>query len=348
MTSLSVLLDVKTKYGGILDKKIAFILSIMAILALSTVGFAENAIIAQVKFDTPIGQNGENPRIIFLGDTLYDFSRREGRILSWKPGEESMKVFSSLPKVPVAARVMAYRDMDTDTRVEMELIVTHVLAGDGKLWALNQYSGKFGQINEKGVDYTHTLDLSDLNPEMNNDVDYLFPGFVSEDHLYLFSVRKQEGFFARYDLATGERQDIALHHQLGAVYPYNSECALYVADTRTDQNDEYAKSIFKLELATGVLTPMDIHLPEGALKNASTYIKGLYPVEPGNELYCFVESGGGQYSNCSLLVVDKSGSIKTDIALPQSANGFYYLSQPMDAQRVIAVDAYGAIILNIK
>lgn len=327
-------------------KRIAFIISTMVILVLSTLCLAESAIIAQVKFDTPLGQNRENPRIIFLGDTLYDFSRREGHILSWKLGEEDMKAFSSLPPVPVESQVVAYRDMDADKREEMENIVTHVVAGDGKLWAINQYSGKFGQINEDGIEYVYTLDLSDLNPELDYDEDYLLPGFVNEGYLYLFSVMKQEMFFARYNLTTGERQDIALTHRLGVAYPYNSEYALYVANTQTEQSGGYAENLYTLELATGVLTPMDIDMPDGALKNAITYIKGLYLVDSSNELYCFVESGGGASSNSRMLVFDKNGSLTTNVALPQPIDGFYYLTQPIDAQTVIAVDAYGATVLD--
>ena len=65
-------------------------------------------------------------------------------------------------------------------------------------------------------------------------------------------------------------------------------------------------------------------------------------------MYCFVESGGGASSDNRLFIVDKNGSLKTSIILPQPDNGFYYLCQPIDTQRMIAVDAFGAAVLDIN
>ena len=330
-------------------KKTAFIVSIMAILVLSTLSIAENAVMAQVKFDTPIGQSGENPRVIVLDDALYVFSKREGRILSWKMGQDVMKIYSLLPQVPVESIVMEYREMGIDKRAEMDQIVTHVLTGDGKLWALNQYSGKFGQISEEGVDYSYTLDLSNLNPELNDDEDYKYPGFVSEGSLYLFSVMKKKMFFARYSLATGARQDIALMHNGGVAYPYYGGYALYAVNTQTELNSGgYAESMYTLNLATGALAPMEIELPHGIVKSATSYIKGVYFINPSNDLYYFVESGDGASSDSRILVFDKSGSLKINVALSLPENGFYYLCQPIDTQRVITVDAFGAVVLELN
>ena len=330
-------------------KRDVFVFFLISILVLSTFAIAENACIAQIKFDTPIGQSGENPRLILLDDTLYHFSRREGRILSWKIGEGVMTSFSSLPQVPVESVVMGYKDMGAEKRTEMDQIVTHVLAGDGKLWALNQYSGKFGQINQDGLDYAYTLDLTDLNPELNHDEDYRFPGFVSDGYLYLFSVMRKEMYFARYDLTTGERQNVALEHDLGAVYPDGNGHALCLVNIETEQSSGgYAERIYTLDLATGELIPLEIDLPNEAGENTTTYIKGAYHINSGEDLYCFVEFGGGASSDNRLFIVDKNGSLKTSIILPQPDNGFYYLCQPIDTQRMIAVDAFGAAVLDIN
>ncbi|MEG0863017.1 MAG: hypothetical protein RSE58_09835 [Clostridia bacterium] len=328
-------------------KKAAFIISLIAILVLSTFAIAENARIGQIKFDTPIGQSGENPRLILLDNTLYHFSRRDGRILSWKIGEDAMTAFSSLPQIPVESVVMEYKDMGAEKRAEMDRIVTHVLVGDGKLWALNQYSGKFGQINQDGIDYAYTLDLTDLNPELNHDEDYRFPGFVSDGYLYLFSVMRKEMFFARYNLTTGERQNVALEYNLGAVYPDGDGHALCLVNIETEQsNGGYAERIYTLDLVTGEIIPLKIDLPNEADENTTIYIKGVYHVHSGEDLYCFVESGGGASSDNKLLVFDKNGSLKTSIILPQPDNGFYYLCQPIDTRRIIAIDAFGANVLD--
>ena len=331
-------------------KKLAVFISFIALLALLTASRAENTVLAQVKFDTPIGQIGENPRVIVLDDKLYVFSRKEGRILSWTTGQDALEGYSSLPQVPVESLVMKYRDMSVDKRAEMDQIVTHILAGDGKLWALNQYSGKFGQINAEGVDYSaYTLDLSDLNPELNYDEDYRYPGFVSDGSLYLFSVMKKEMFFARYDLATGERQDIALPGRGGTAYPYHSGYALYAVNTQTERGSGgYAESLYTLDLATGVLVPMENHLPQGTMNNTTTYIKDVCFINQSNSLFYYLESGGGASSDTRILVFDQSGSLRINAALAVPENGFYYLCQPIDAQRVMAVDAFGAVVLDVN
>lgn len=308
---------------------------------------AEHAVIARVRFDTPIGQSGENPRVIVLEDTLYLFSRREGRILSWTMGQDAMTPFVILPQAPAESMTLAYKDMDSDKKAQMEAIVTHVLAGNGTLWGLNQYSGRFGEIDKEGVIFTHTLDLGDLNPPLNTDADYRFAGFVSEDYLYLFSVMRKDAFIARYSLTNGERQDIALSHSLGVAYPYDGGRALYAADIQTGAGSGgYAESIHTLDLATGALTPMTLSLPKGAKGNTTTYIKRIYPINATDDLYCFVESGSGEAADSSVLVFDKSGALKTRVALPLPENGFYYLCQPIGAQKIIAVDAFGAAVLG--
>lgn len=331
-------------------KKLAVFFTFIALLALLTSSSAGNTVLAQVKFDTPIGQSGENPRVIILDDKLYVFSRKEGRILSWTMGQNAMEVYSSLPQAPVESLVMQYGKMSVDKRAQMDQIVTHLLAGDGKLWALNQYSGKFGQINAEGIDYSaYTLDLSNLNPELNYDEDYRYPGFVSDGSLYLFSVMKKEMFFARYDLATGARHDIVLPGEGGTAYPYHSGYALYAVDTQNERSSGgYAESLYTLNLATGVLAPMENQLPQETARNTTTYIKDVYFINQSNSMFYYLESGGGVSSDSRILVFDQSGSLKINASLAVPENGFYYLCQPIDVRRVMAVDAFGAALLDVN
>lgn len=95
-----------------------------------------------------------------------------------------MKPSSSLPQLAAEALAMEYRNMDADACTQAEQMVTHFFAGNGKLWALNQYCGRFGQVNSDGVDGTRLLNLAGLNQAPNDEEDCLFPGFVSENHLF--------------------------------------------------------------------------------------------------------------------------------------------------------------------
>lgn len=254
-----------------------------------------------------------------------------------------------LPQAPIESIAIAYKDMDEKKRAEMNQVVTHIIAGDGKLWALNQYSGKFGEITENGVEYTHDFDLRNLSPELRYDEDYRFPGFVYKNTLYLFSVMKKEMFFAKYNLKGNEREDAPLAKSMGVAYPYNETHALYVADIQIGQNTGgYAETIYMLDLVTGDLTPAKLDFPEEIAKNTMIYIKGIYQINSDSDLYCVVESGGGVSTNNRILVFDKNGSLKRNVLLPQAKSGFYYLCQPLDSEKVIAVDAFGAFVFDMN
>ena len=330
-------------------KKLTAWLTAVLALGIAALSFAESRVTEQVTFEEPLGQHQENPRLFVLDDTLYSFSRYAGRVLCWKPGEASMRDYASLPQAPAESRKMQFKEMDKDLQAKMEQTVTHVIEGDGKLWAINQFSGKFGELTEHGPQYrAYALDLGGLNGIVQKDVYVSYQGFVSQNTLYLFTAFSDKPFFAAYDISTGERRDTPLQYP-GWARPRKAGKAFYVVDIRTaSSGGGYAEKLYELDLTTGQIE--EIPLPPLTNTKHEVIIKGIYPSDAADGFSLYTESyTAPPRSVISVYGYEGEGHYQEIFKGPllSENEGHIIFLHPFGGDNLIAVNDKGAAVYKI-
>lgn len=330
-------------------KKLVLLLISILLIGMMPLGLAEPELVAQVTFDEPLGQHRENPRLFVLNDTLYSFSRYANRILCWKPGETSMRDYAPLPQSPAESREMQYREMDAGTQAQMEQTVTHVIAGNDKLWAINQFSGKFGELTEQGPRYRdYSLDLSGLHEISEKDSYVNYNGFVIGGNLYLFTRYSENSFYATYDLRTGERHNTPLKYD-GWASPYNAGKAFYVVDIRSGSSSGgYAEKLYELDLATGQLE--ESPLPVLEKTKHEVMIKSISPSAAGNGFFLCTESFIAPPQALISVYSYEDGDDYIEMfkgPLPDENKGYIIFLHPINADMLIAVNGKGAAVYDI-
>ncbi len=327
-------------------RKLSILLVYIVFATLISFALAEGNISAHIDFESPIGLSGENPRFLLVNETLYSFSKKEGQILSWTIGDSAITQYSSLPAVPIESSVMQYKEMSVTKQIEMEAIVTHVFAGNDKLWGLNQYSGKFGPISEEGIEYSkYSLDLSGLYPNSNHDSDVVYSGYVSGNSLFLFSLLMKDSLVAEFDISTGVRKNTSLEF-IGYASEFREGKAFYRVNIQSaDRAGGYTEKLYELDLATGNLIPMALPVFENA--NEEIQLGGAYYLPETSVLYLAASTSIGIDLDMRLFAGAAGNSYSEVLQLPRSRAGFYSLCRPVDPGKVIAVDAYGATVFDI-
>ena len=160
---------------------------VVAVLAVMTVGMAGVWAESAIK---PVSDQTVH-RAMPLGGAFY-FETEEQEIWKWTPGDTAFTHYCTLP--PLAEweeswRTTPFDRLPEEAKEALRTEVSYIAAGDGKLWALNYYTGRIGEIQDQGIAWLpQQMDTAHfLRPE-ESAMDYFYAAitFVQDGKLYMF------------------------------------------------------------------------------------------------------------------------------------------------------------------
>lgn len=127
-----------------------------------------------------------------VGDVFYTHTY-EQKLFNWKIGDAKLSLYCTLPSPPVQEDDSWFTTpldkIPEDARARLREEVDTVVPGEGKLWGLNYYTGRYGVISEQGIVWEdQRLDTAQfLRPEENAVTHFFTPiSFVENGKMYLF------------------------------------------------------------------------------------------------------------------------------------------------------------------
>ncbi|MDR3050401.1 MAG: hypothetical protein LBU67_01600 [Oscillospiraceae bacterium] len=191
-----------------------------------------------------------------------------GKVARWQQDTQEITLLCTLPFSE--SRYFYYGGATPEEKAQYDQAVLYLTAGDGKLWGINNYSGRVGEVTAQGIQWNQTtLDMTDTFYDLDgSDRTYrsLTNFFVWDGALYcLRDDYSQENWtdgriIMRWDLATGAltqlRPDSA---QMLCLYKPGQLLTLgYRYDEKTES---LVYRLAAMDIATGQETPLDIALP---------------------------------------------------------------------------------------
>ncbi len=238
---------------------------------------------------------------VMMEDTFYA-CLDDGVVYAWKAEEAAPQRLCDVPQMPEDLNYeVAYEDWKQDVQEAVNDAVTILAAGDGKLYGLNQYSGKIGEITKAGI--TWSANRFDPAP-------FLYKGssraihytVVKDDTIYALTDYDEEGRGSPWNCAivainmiTG---DTAIHRAPGmqemCLYRDNS---LLLLRHRQDERSGYELTLSILNPASGEVHDLPAVLPGGgSAVGALAYdpaLDAMYLTDAGS-IWCSVAGGGFQ------------------------------------------------------
>ncbi|MCL2811905.1 MAG: ABC transporter substrate-binding protein, partial [Clostridia bacterium] len=188
------------------------------------------------------------------------FARGQNRIFRWQEGMELPELYCTLPEYPDAYWDV-YERAEPEVQERLAEIVTHIAAGDGKLWGFNNFAGRIGQITEAGVEWLDIeLDMTDMisieGPERWERQRLLTYCQVVDGGFYCLRDNYSDDSWAdnrtlvRFDIATGTQAQIELQYAQ-MLTPYKSGQFLTFGSTFDERRGESVTQFTVIDPASG-------------------------------------------------------------------------------------------------
>lgn len=166
------------------ERLLRMALSVLAIIAVGISGvWADSAIepvsSQEIEMEVPLGGN------------FYCLTESQ-EIWKWAPGDTTFTHYSTLPsraEWEESWRTTPFDRLPEEAKESLRGEISCVSAGDGKLWALNYYTGRIGEIQAQGITWLpQKMDTSHLlRPDESAMIYFYAPiAFVQSGNLYLF------------------------------------------------------------------------------------------------------------------------------------------------------------------
>lgn len=203
-----------------------------------------------------------------VGDTFYAIDDNN-IIYSWCVGDINIQKYCSLPEPPPESLIQSYRDLSSANKSLMDDTVTHLFGGDNKLWGVNLYSGRVGEITAERIQWKNVaFDNSQLWNGQQPVTEIRLQGFVESGLLYML----REQLLVAWDIENDIQSDILLSLQAYQMYAYKEGQALILAFENSQIQNGYAQALYSMDLHNGVTTPLPIALATFELDEPGSHI----------------------------------------------------------------------------
>ena len=193
------------------------------------------------------------------------FVRGQNRIFRWQDGMEAPELYATLPEYP-EAYWESYDKAEPEVQAALAEVVTHIAAGDGKLWAFNNFKGRIGEIGEKGVQWLDVeLDMTDMTSVEGAEswvrqriLSYCMVmdgGFYCLRDNYSDDNWKDNRMLVRFDIATGAQTQIELQYAQ-MIARYKPGQLLTFGSMYDEKRGESLSHFTVVDLATGKETAL--------------------------------------------------------------------------------------------
>jgi len=213
------------------------------------------------------GSQGEMdfwPEEFVLLDGVF-FARGQSRIFRWQEGMEAPELYATLPVYPEGFWE-SYEKAEPEIQRALAELVTHIAAGDGKLWAFNHFKGRIGEISEKGVQWL------DVEPDMVDMISVEGPEQWMRQRILTYCMVMDGGFYflrdnysddnwkdnrtlVRFDIATGAQTRIELSYAQ-MITPYKPGQLLAFGSVYDEEKGDTVSRFTVVDLATGEETAL--------------------------------------------------------------------------------------------
>lgn len=122
---------------------------------------------------------------VCLDDTIYAYLSNSA-VCSWKHGDTPLNAFCQLPEL-LGGTSVPYIALSDEEKESWKDTVTFLAVGDGKLWGVNIFDGKVGEITSDGIQWrTQHIDASGLMPDGSLWPLRIVDAFVCSNMLYTY------------------------------------------------------------------------------------------------------------------------------------------------------------------
>ena len=276
--------------------------------------------------------------VVNVDGTFYGYgqSRNERRVMRWQQGMDAPELFCSFPEFP-----NEYWDLTSEHPPEVQArlreVVSLVAAGDGKLWGINLYEGRVGEITAQGVQWSDVaLDMRDIRvTEGEDEYAYTRMRQVANPRVMggkLYGIRdnysednwQENRVIVCWDLATGEQTQWPTER--AQIYaPYKPGMMLTFGEMYDEKAETYITSLRTLDMATGAEADLPQDMP-----SANAYELGglLYDEATDSIFYAFQKQiwrsqGGAPFEPVAYVTMAYTNWYSTASLTP---DGMYALS----------------------
>lgn len=139
-------------------------------------------------------------QLVRLDGVFYGLTN-DAAVLRWDGKQAAPELFCQLTDTPQTSAA-AYEDVPLDQRAVWEDTVSFLAPGEGTLWGVNVFSGKFGTLSAQGIEWSGTeLDMSPMRPQGSRWPLRLVDAFVRGNSLYVYAAHDDGDYpHNRYDL----------------------------------------------------------------------------------------------------------------------------------------------------
>lgn len=203
-----------------------------------------------------------------VGDVFYVHTS-EQKMFKWKIGDAKLSLYCTLPPLPVQEDDSWFTTpldkIPEDARALLREEVDTVVPGEGKLWGLNYYTGRYGVISEQGIVWEdQQLDTAQfLRPKENAIINfYNFNSFVENGKMYLFG--ENGNHLGGYK---DGRVLVSLDLQSGAMRVYDTKHAVTVCQEEPGfvlvvrKGKGKTQIVSRLNLESGEMTDLPAVIP---------------------------------------------------------------------------------------
>lgn len=205
-------------------------------------------------------------QVVLVGDMFY--AKGYESVYRWQQGMEKPEKVCDLPAGP-EEYWESYDQATPEVQRQLGEQVTGLVAGDGKLWAYNVYSGKIGELGVQGVQWSEVqLDMADMYIDDGRSKyprGLTYPS-VSEGTFYaLRDTYSQDNWqdtrvLMRWDLATGALTQTPLECAQ-MICGYKPGQLLTFGSIYDDKTQKYLSKLTVLDLASGKESPLPLEMP---------------------------------------------------------------------------------------
>lgn len=299
--------------------------------------------------------------LVYLDDTFYALKTdRDGtmQVIAARAQDSEPVQYCNLPPSPQNVPwESTYEDYPDELKQQLHQVVSSLFAWEGKLHAINYYTGYIGTVDEGGVHWTDKKIDNKLYFEHSN-LRVYGAGFGYEGQFivkltdYNHAVEMETITLLISDLATGQTRHLPLENAADAV-PYLPGKLLL--QRFVSQSGKMVWQLAEVDLASGEVTPLPMVMPEvvpdgavnpyGAIGYDQTLDRYYYATP--NKL--FMSNQKGEFTLTALLTFDMMiPGHAQGFVLPGSAYGVFFGGKLAIRQTGRAVDLSNSLSIKAQ
>lgn len=198
------------------------------------------------------------------------YAKSNESIYKWSLDMAEPELFCEIPGYPNESWD-SYDTAPPEVKEQLDTMVNVFAAGDGKVWALNCFSGKFGEITSAGVQWGDVqFDVTDMTriegPEKRVYQRNVSHGFVEDGFLYCLRDNYSDESYSdnrmlvRFEIATGKQTTFPLQYAQ-MMCKYKPGQLLTFGGTYDEKSEQMVSQLAVLDLSTGAETPLPQQMP---------------------------------------------------------------------------------------